>query len=140
MKVADRVTGIVIMVLSVYGYIYSKNLKGDAGVLPSIIFAAMFIGAVALFVSSFSKKHAEEIEKMNWQKWFIAVGTAILYVAMMNIVGFYIASALYLIGTMFYFGVHNVKTLVLVPVVFDMLIWVCFGLILGISLPTPFFM
>lgn len=140
MKVADRITGVVIMALSVYGYIYSKNLKGDAGVLPAIIFAALFIGAVALVANSFSKKPAEEIEKMNWRKWFIAVGTAVLYVVMMNIIGFYLASALYLVGTMYYFGVRKLKTLVLVPVVFDALIWVCFGLILGISLPVPFFM
>lgn len=140
MKKADRITGIIIMWLSVYGYIYSANLRGDAGLLPKIIFVALFLGATALFANSFSKKPDESVEKVLWKKWFVAVGGAILYVILMNILGFYIASVLYLAATMYYFGVGSKKTLILVPVIFDLVIWVCFNLILGIRLPAPFFL
>ena len=77
---------------------------------------------------------------MAWKKWLVAVSGAILYVVLMNIIGFYIASVFYLAATMFSFGVRNKKILILTPVVFDLAIWICFGLILNISLPASFFM
>ena len=140
MKKADRITSIVIMGLSVYGYIYSNNLRGDAGLLPKIIFSAIFLGALALLANSFSKKPDEKVEKVLWKKWFVAVGGAILYVVFMNILGFYFASLLYLAATMYYFGVRSKKTLILSPVIFDLAIWLCFSLMLGIRLPAPFFL
>ncbi len=140
MKKADRITSVIIMALSVYGFIYSCNLRGDAGVLPRIVFAALILGSIALFVLSFSKRPDEGVERVVWKKWFIAAGGAIVYVVLMNIIGFYIASALYLAATMFYFGVRNKKTLILTPVIFDLAIWACFSLILGIRLPVPFFL
>ena len=140
MKKADRITSVVIMALSVYGFIYSNKLKGDAGVLPKIIFIALMLGAVALFGFSFSNKSGEDVEKVAWKKWLVAVSGAILYVVLMNIIGFYIASVFYLAATMFSFGVRNKKILILTPVVFDLAIWICFGLILNISLPASFLM
>ena len=140
MKTADRITGVILLVLSVYGYIYSSKLKGDAGTLPKLIFIGLIISSIALFVFSFISKENEPLEKMNWKKWTVAVVGAIAYAALINVLGFYIATALYLVLTMFYFGVRNIKTLILVPVIFNLIIFVGFGMILGIRMPAPAFL
>lgn len=140
MKRADRISGMVLMLISVYGFVYSSGLKGDAGVLPRLIFIGMFCGAAVLSAFSFRKVQTELLEKMKWKKWLAAVGGASAYAALINVLGFYLASALYLSATMFYFGVRSKKTLIAVPVIFDLLIFVCFGMILGIRLPAPMFM
>ena len=140
MKRADRISGMVLMLISAYGYIYSSGLKGDAGVLPKLIFIGMLCGAAALFMLSFSKAQSENLEKMKWKKWLAAVGGATIYAALINVLGFYLASAFYLSATMFGFGVRSKKTLIAVPAIFDLLIFVCFGVILGIHLPAPMFL
>lgn len=140
MKLVDRIIGVALMAVAVYGYLYSKSLKGDAGTLPGFIFITLFLGAFALLFFSFGKKQSEAVEKMCWKKWFVAVGGALAYMMLLNILGFYLASAIYLAATMFYFGVRGVRTLVMVPAIFDAVIFVCFSLVLGIRLPVPFFM
>lgn len=141
MKTADRITGLVIAALSVIGFIYSKGLRGDAGKVPMFIFVGLFIAGVALVLYTHLKvAESKPLESMLWGRWFLAVFTGIAYAVLIPVIGFYAASAVYLFGAMYLFGVRNKKTLVIIPAVFVLIIYLLFAKLLGIRLPAPFFM
>ena len=140
MKRIDICTGILLMLLSAYGFVYSSGLRGDAGTLPRLVFIGLFLcgGLLALF-TALDKKSAGEEEKEDKKRLWAIILSILGYILIMNVVGFYLATVLYLAGTMYAFGVKSWKLLIGVPVVFDLIIFVAFEKMLAIQLPAPFF-
>ena len=141
MKRIDMITGILLMALSGWGFVYSGGLRGDAGTLPRLIFAALFLcgGALAL-LAALDKKEPSQEEKDDKKRLLWIVLSILSYILLINIGGFYLATAVYLAGTMFFFGVKSWKLLVTIPVVFDLIIFFAFEKLLTIQLPTAFFL
>ena len=141
MKIIDIITSVILTICSAAGIFYSNGLRGDAGVLPRIVFVGLLICAIALLVTSFTKTHEQaESTGTDWKRLGISAGVALVYLILIPILGFYLATFLYLVATMFVFGVKSWKILVAVPVIFNIVIYLAFEKLLTIFLPAPFFL
>ena len=58
-----------------------------------------------------------------------------LYLILMNILGYYSATALFIAGVMFLLGCRDKKTLILIPLGFDLFVFLVFARILAINFP-----
>ena len=140
-KKFDILTGVLLMIASVGGFVYSNGLRGDAGTLPRIIFVALLLcGAGLIAVTLMDKRPLEEEDKDDKKKLILVTASILGYIILMNFVGFYLATAVYLIGTMYLFGVKNWKVLIGTTLCFDIIIYFAFEKLLYIQLPAPFFL
>ena len=64
----------------------------------------------------------------------------IAYVVLIDKLGFYVSSTLFLLGMMFYLGVRSWKVLTFVTLGVDVLVYLLFGQALSISFPSGIFL
>lgn len=107
--------------------------------MPEIIFASLFLSALALLLGTLKKADAKP-DPTEWKHWLTALSLLCAYVVLMVVLGFYIATALFIPAMMFIFGIRKGFWLISIPLGFDLLIYLIFSRFLGILVPAPFFL
>lgn len=143
----DVVIAAVGLVLSLIMFIESLGYPADVARFPKIFLCLFAICMVIILIKgirlSIAKtKDDSAVDESEW--WcklentkypLIVIGFVIVYVLLIRLAGFYIASFVYSIVTMRFFGVKKWKTNILVPAVLLALIYLVFELLLKLKLP-----
>ena len=148
LKTADIISAIIGLLLSAYVWIASASFPQDVVMkigpdfFPRIIAVAMTIASLFLLVQTLTNKTPEEaVQTLNLKDAGILRALAFLilavvYVSVMDFLGFIIATIICLLVGMYILKFRNLKNMVLVSLGTAMGVYFAFASILGIQLPS----
>ena len=148
LKTADIISAIIGLLLSAYVWIASASFPQDVVMkigpdfFPRIIAVAMTIASLFLLVQTLTNKTPEEaVQTLNLKDAGILRALAFLilavvYVSVMDFLGFIIATIICLLVGMYILKLRNLKNMVLVSLGTAMGVYFAFASILGIQLPS----
>jgi hypothetical protein len=145
--IADRVFSALLCAVSIFIFYLSTQFEVgfiiDAGLgadfFPKLISCILFILSAILFIKSFRGIQEPSPFNKNVKNVLIAIVAIIAYLVLMNIIGYLIASILFLIVMFKFLKVHSNKLLIIYSILFATFIWYVFSNIFNINLPTGIF-
>jgi len=149
MKKSNTVTGIVMLAISVFAYIYSSGLKAKLPTDPlgpsawpkCLSLALGFFSIILLLQGILTKKENAKEEPFDFKsEGFLRVcklcGVLIAFVALAYVVGIYIALVFMVPLTMYILGERKKMLMLIFTVSAVVFIFVVFKLLLMVPLPT----
>ena len=142
MKLSD--IGVVLFMYGVCAYFYIENLKlkPESQTYPRftiiLLFALTTMYLVKMLIQAFKngvhKGKDESFKDFQAAQFFVSLGLVVLYVVMINFIGFYIATFIFMIALLLYLKVPKLHVLIAVVAIM-LLIYLAFGLFLKVKLP-----
>ena len=144
----DFQAGLITAVFGVAGWLYthftvttSNSLVASgiaADFYPKCLFGALVIFGAMLMYQSFMKlpEERQSFPRTDWKGVIITFIMMFAYTFLMDIVGFIISSIVFMVAFMIFLGERNLKTLILVPVIGSVGVYLVFGKLFMIALPT----
>lgn len=136
----DVFVGVTMLLITAYVLLTSSRMPTIAMRFPSFLGAAFGVLATFILVEGVVKtvRQAEPERCIDWKtsKYAVAVvGLSVLYGIAMRYITFFVATAIFVPGTMTFMGVRSWKTLLFVTLGTVAVAWVVFAWQLGIRLP-----
>jgi len=148
-KRIDIGVGIVLCLFSVAIYWYAEQQYAGRGVnsygpkfFPQALSVLMLISSAALIIQALRGKALKGLEVMNKEGFIraaVTLGLAIGYVFLMNFLGFYLATVIFLFVVMMYLGQEKLWIRILVSIVVATAVYSLFHYFLKIPLPEGIF-
>lgn len=146
MKVLKKIDLIIPLLIFLYSlsYFWEVNLlpnKIDLLLIRPIFFIlvlAIIIHVILQFRTYKTKtnvKQTEEKEQINWKKTIYFCLSTVLYVFLLESIGFIILTLVYMVVLMWGLGVRSKKALILTPLISVFSIYISLELLLSIKLP-----
>jgi len=137
---------VLFIIISIF-FIMNTQVTYPSNVYPYLIIILLFIFTIVIFINDVlftKKKKFEETKKVNLRPIIVLV-LSIIYFIMINIVGFYTSSAIYLfiMTYLFHPKENSFKRRILsagsVSILFMSLMWIFLSLMVKIPFPSGFF-
>ncbi len=147
-KRIDIGIGIILCLLSVAIYLYAEQYAGRGvnsygpNFFPQALSFMLFLAAVGLIIQALRGKALKNLEAMNKPgllRTAVTLLIATAYVLLMNVLGFYLATGLFLFVVMTYLGQKKLWIRVLVSVLVATAVYSLFHYFLKIPLPEGIF-
>lgn len=139
MKTADLGVSILLLVLCAAGYLETGKFTKQAALLPRITFLCIAVLSIVQLIKLFWKL-SDKTVPFQWKRILSIIGLAAAYVVLIPVIGYWIATILFIFVSMFLFDVRRKIVLVCVPVGFTVFVYMIFVCVLSLSPPAPFFM
>lgn len=136
----DRIISFLLMLFCGLSYYLSFSFSGEARAYPHFMIFCLFFFSLVLFVSTFINSKKKEKENSSKSKIDISrllnIGILTLaYIVLLNKIGFYSSTAIYLLCAMSLLGIKNIKLLLFTTGIFLLLLYSIFNVFL--QLPKP---
>ena len=142
----DLIPSVFLYLLSAYFWIKSYALPIESGKFPRMVAILLTvlvtIHTIQILIKGFKEgKNAENKENHGKDDEFIlnrllfSLGTSVIYVFVINIIGFLLATPIYLVSTMLLLGVNNKKNIAIATMISVALIYVGFKVLLNVPVP-----
>ena len=144
MKKVDRISGIVLVIFSIIGFVYAKATSTPSTVglasntYPQFLFICLAICGVVLVATSLSKDMENAEIKTNWRALLPVVGVLLVYVLIFDHVHFIASSIIFTGLEMYLFGEKRWKVIALVSIIAPVTIYFLFTQVFSIMLPSSF--
>lgn len=131
---------IFIYVVVILFFQQSLGMREDAGTFPRLLSVIIFI-LNTIYTINFLRgkvkiiKNKEELSILKFYKILVA---SLVYVILLKLIGFVISSLIFLIGSMKILEVKNFKLNIVISILTIVIIYVCFGLLLNVPMPTGY--
>ncbi|MGL5122785.1 MAG: tripartite tricarboxylate transporter TctB family protein [Fusobacteriaceae bacterium] len=141
---ADRIFSVILGVISIIIFYLSSNFESgfiiDSGLgadfFPKSVSIILFILSSILFFKSFStKEYSKGIFSKNSKILGITLCYFFVYIVLINIIGYLLATILFLIGMFKFLKIKSNKFILFYSLIFSILIWYIFNNIFNINLP-----
>lgn len=138
----DICAGSFLILLSVLGYLATSQIENMAitrlsgAFYPNILLTIILLCGVSLIYQGKKRKTKEALPSFKWKALIPIVVALLLYVVLMEYIGFIISTALFLLTSMWLFGEHRVKVLIPVALIATVIVYVLFTQAFMIVLPT----
>lgn len=133
-KTYDAIGSLIFIAVAVAGLLECRNFSDSAALMPTFTLGAiLFLSVIQLLMCS---RVPDERAHINLKRMGIVLLALLLYVGLINVIGYYVCTLLFIAGLMFAFGIRKKKTLIAVPVIFCVFVFVVFAKGLSISLPS----
>ena len=139
MKLADIIFPVCLIGMSILGLTECGKLPQSAALLPRVCLWILIALAAGIMLKSLISKNNKTIS-FDWKRAGIILASLIIYVVLIPIAGYYVATILFTFALMFLFGVKNKVVLIAVPLGFALFAFLVFGQLLSLTPPKPFFM
>lgn len=148
----DGMVGIVSVLLGIFVIITASTFHettsmdpAGPGAVPTILAWCILIIGIIHIVGAYFAPKLNTDKKSKWTKEFedakpilrIAL-VCILYIIILEYIGYLIATPLLIIGIMFSINVRNIKSLLFTSVITTITLFIIFGVILKVKLPLGF--
>jgi len=129
----NRITAIVVIVLSIFGLLEAKSYPAEAASYP----LAILLMAIALSVILLVTKPRVKTKPGNivYRQLYGMIAFTIAYYIIIRIIGYYFATLLYVLVSMYFLKERNLIVLASVSVGFVVVLYCVFGLFLRVPLP-----
>jgi len=147
-KLIDVGVGIFLLGLSIAIYLYAEQYDGigvnayGPNFFPQSLSAMLALASIALIVQALrgkALKDLESIDKRGFIRATITLVIALIYLFIMQYIGFYIATVIFLFATMKYLGQKNNLMTLFISICVGSIIYGIFSLFLKIPLPEGIF-
>ncbi len=152
LKDRDFQAGLIVLVFAIVGYIYTQmtittsNALVASGIAadfyPKLLFAVMGVCGIILMIQSARRLPEEQVPfpRTDWKRLFIGFFLMLAYAFLIDekLLGFILASILFMFVFMLFLGERNWRTLIIVPLAGTFGIWLLFGKVFRLALPTKF--
>lgn len=151
-QLQDIFSGIIFLIISIVFYIQHDGLNGVSLIFPSVLIGIIFIGGWYFFLHGlilFSKKNIqnknEEDEIFLWGRVIFIIISATILIFLIELLGFYTSSFLFIFCTFFLFSSTNsIRKKIIHTFFFSIcligFIWCLFHVILKVPTPTGLFL
>lgn len=145
--ISDIISGIVLIIFSIYIYYLTLNFPTQKGTLgpasfPRILVILIAILSLIMILQSLKRKDAKIQESIEDKRGILFVILFIIlfiaYSFLMNFLGFFLSSILFLFITSILLDKKNFLVKIIFSVVTSILIFYVFKTILKVSLPVGF--
>ena len=129
----NRITAIVVIVLSIFGLMEAKSYPTEAAAYP----LAILLMAIALSVILLVTKPRVKTKPGNivYRQLYGMIAFTIAYYILIRVIGYYFATLLYVLVSMYFLKERNLIVLASVSVGFVVVLYCVFGLFLRVPLP-----
>ncbi|HPU78701.1 MAG TPA: tripartite tricarboxylate transporter TctB family protein [Thermosynergistes sp.] len=129
----NRITAIVVIVLSIFGLLEAKSYPAEAASYP----LAILLMAIALSVILLVTKPRVKTKPGNivYRQLYGMIAFTIAYYILIRVIGYYFATLLYVLVSMYFLKERNLIVLASVSVGFVVVLYCVFGLFLRVPLP-----
>lgn len=141
MKKTDLGVVGVIYAICIAFFAMTLKLPKSAQTYPLFILAILFILTSMYLVTmivGYKKvgiiSHSGEFEGFEPKQFFVILGLVVLYVIMLNYLGFYLSTVLFMVATLRFLKVPYPATLIAVAVI-CLIVYLAFSRFLGVRLP-----
>jgi len=136
----DRIISIILLIFCVLYFYLSLSLSIQSKTYPQIIILLLsFLSIVLLTIATFKGEKKIENknnkEKIITSRVFCVFIITLVYIFLIEKIGFYIDTEIFLVGLIYFLGVRNLKIVFFVPLLFTFFLFIIFRLLLRI--PTP---
>lgn len=148
-KSIDVCTGIFLSGLSIAIFFYAEEQYAGTGVniygpnfFPQVASALLLLASLSLIVQALrgnSLKNFETINKEGFIRTTVTLVIAIAYLFLMQYIGFYLSTVIFLFVTMKYLGLTNYLVTFIVSLVVGTIVYGIFRIFLKIPLPEGLF-
>lgn len=143
MKNGDTASGLFLIVLAIAGVLYTmahkfKTTVGlSPGFFPTFVFIMIGICGLVMVLKSLRAKE-RSWPKFKWGKLGAIIGMLLVYILVMNLIGFIISTVLFLTASMLFYGERRIKVIAPVAVGFTACVFLLWTQVFNIPLPTVF--
>lgn len=141
----DVYISIILMVLGAYLFYLTTKMIPDAALFPRMALSVFMILMVWVLIDGIRKSiiatNTEEKKDIRLLKWeqnkmpFALFGITVLYAIVMDLFGFFIATALFIPAVMLFFRSRNIKLIVGVTIGTLLFVYLMFVVFLKAALP-----
>lgn len=145
----DVYAGVVILVTSLFFLVQAKEFPERAALFPYLILGLILFFSVLLLINGIRKTtmrkknidvpSADDEERLTFEMIKMPVlllVTVTAYVVLINILGFFVSTALFMIGILYLLKLRSLKTYVLTISFMLLFIYLLFVKLLHVFLPT----
>ncbi|MGO1871116.1 MAG: tripartite tricarboxylate transporter TctB family protein [Halomonas sp.] len=140
---SDVLIGLAMLIFSIIFLTLSAQMPSDPALFPKLILTILIIFSFLITWSGVSKTWAAEKKEVKQTPVFKHIRVPLvtfialcLYIALINILGFFAASSIVAIFFMIYFGMRSYVQVILVLLIMNTFIYLLFVWQLRIALPT----
>ena len=138
MQICDIFTGIFLYILSAIFLLNSSSLPNDSKVVPLCMAISLIVLGTLLIVKTIKNKK-NELSFKGAKRVFLVLGFTTLYVICINFIGFYVTTPFYLGIMIRMLGMKNMKLTIIIPICVVVFIYVVFGIIFKVPVPSGMF-
>ncbi|MGE4283154.1 MAG: tripartite tricarboxylate transporter TctB family protein [Clostridia bacterium] len=139
----DVSIGIGLILFSIFFLYESTKIHKGAAEFPKIILLTFLILSIILVVIGITKTLNPTLEKKSDKKILfseiksplIVFLISAVYIALINIIGFFIATTLFVPIIMWYYGIRRFRQILVTTICLDLFIYVLFVRLLNVFLP-----
>ena len=142
MRKYDRFLTIGVFVLEAFYFFLIKQLPPKAARYPEFVLSLMLFLTILLAINTFiiKPKNVEEEDKFKgnlFKQFFFVIAISVVYVILIDIIGFFVSTAIYLFVTMVALK-SNVKWSIVVSILFPIFLYLVFVSFLKVPVPRGF--
>ena len=144
MRKYDRFLTIGLFILEAFYFILIKQLPAKAARYPYFVLGLMVFLTLLLAINTFliKPKNTEDKEEDQFKgnlygQFFLIMALSAVYVILIDIIGFFVTTAIYLFVTMIVLK-SNIKWNIVVSIVFPIFLYLVFVLFLKVPVPRGF--
>lgn len=142
MKNIDRYIAIGFIIIGAIFFSQTFELPENSRAYPRILIGIMVLLAVLLLIKTFfktstSKTWKELFGHIQWPRFGFAFLASFAYLFLINIMGFFTATVVYLLGSIFFLKGSRLTMFIAIPV-FTLALFLIFRVFLKVPLPTGF--
>ena len=142
MRKYDRFLTIGLFVLEAFYFFLIKQLPPKAARYPEFVLSLMLFLTILLAINTFiiKPKNVEEEDKFKgnlFKQFFFVIAISVVYVILIDIIGFFVSTAIYLFVTMVALK-SNVKWSIVVSILFPLFLYLVFVSFLKVPVPRGF--
>lgn len=148
-KSIDIFVGIFLSALSIAIFFYAEQQYAGSGVnsygpkfFPQFVSVMLLLASLILIIQALkgnSLKNFEEINKRGFIRATITLTFSIAYLFLMQVLGFYLSTAIFLFVTMKFLGLKSYTVTLIVSVCVATIVYGIFRIFLKIPLPEGLF-
>lgn len=138
MNLFERLVPILFILFCIVYFPQTFSFSTDWRAYPQILLAILFILCISwLLMDIFfpKKKEQDSHSKIIFSRVILTAVLSLIYILMINIVGFYLMTMLFIPTLMYIQGVKNLKLLIGISICFNIFLYIGFSVVLGV--PTP---
>ncbi len=140
----NRILASIFIVFATFSFLWSFKFPAASKLWPQFFSIVLILLAIGLIIDTFKNLDREDASEATitgdeFKILGLITGTIIIYMFLLNIIGFTILTIFLIGGLLWYLGYRYVKKVVLISIITSVVITIVFQFLLNVPLPQGLF-